>query len=326
MNVRALPTWRNPVGEGAKRTRGLACEDEFMDSNVGSGTSAGQAFAGLAFPDLTFDGTGSQKDRQAGAPNRFAMQPFDSKRLSKADSVLKSYCVLQARCENIGALFPPETEPARLARGVFTDPMNSIVITTVLIPGFVSALLFGVFSYLYAQSRQPYFLAWKWAWALYSLHYVLDAFPASPIAFFVSELFLVAMALCIFVSTRLMRSSYRFRWYDVAVGTAGVALALITLWGHIVNGVFRPDVQPMIRLGLGLAVILLYCSWVYFWDGHKRGSLAFQVLAIALAIWAALMAVGQLQSPLGEMFGNASRLFGPGPQLLLGIAMVMVLF
>ncbi len=56
--------------------------------------------------------------------------------------------------------------------------MNSnVVITTVLIPGFVSVLLFLVFSYLYEQSRQPYFLAWKWAWALYSLHYVLDTFP-----------------------------------------------------------------------------------------------------------------------------------------------------
>ena len=44
--------------------------------------------------------------------------------------------------------------------------MNSnVVITTVLIPGFVSVLLFLVFSYLYEQSRQPYFLAWKWAWA-----------------------------------------------------------------------------------------------------------------------------------------------------------------
>ncbi len=26
MNVRALPTWRNPVGDGAKRTRGLPLE------------------------------------------------------------------------------------------------------------------------------------------------------------------------------------------------------------------------------------------------------------------------------------------------------------
>ena len=75
------------------------------------------------------------------------------------------------------------------------------------------------------QSRQPYFRAWQLAWAFYSLHYVLDTFPSSPFAFFVSELFLVAMALCIFVSTRLMRASYRFRWYDAAVGAIGVTLA-----------------------------------------------------------------------------------------------------
>src|SRR5580658_10386786 len=203
---------------------------------------------------------------------------------------------------------------------------SSVVITTVLIPGFVSVLLFLVFTYLHEQSRQPYFRAWQLAWAAYSLHYVLDIFPASPIAFFVSELLLVAMALCIFVSTRLMRSAYRFRWYDAAVGALGVLLALLTLRGHIVNGVFSPDVQPAVRLGLGLAVILLYCSAVFYVNSHRRGSLAFQVLAISLALWAALMAVGQLQSPLGELFGSASRLFGPVPQMLLGIAMVMVLF
>ena len=82
--------------------------------------------------------------------------------------------------------------------------MNSVVITTVVIPGTASILLFMLFTYLYEQSRQAYFRAWKWAWAFYSLHYVLDAFPASSIAFFVSEIFLVTMAMCIFISTRLM--------------------------------------------------------------------------------------------------------------------------
>src|SRR5260370_3161926 len=130
--------------------------------------------------------------------------------------------------------------------------MNSVVITTAVVPGFVSVLLFLVFTYLHEQSRQPYFRAWQLAWAAYSLHYVLDAFPASSIAFFISELFLVAMALCIFISTRLMRGSYHFRWYDATLGTVGVALALLTLQGHIVNGMFRPDGQPAIRLGLGV--------------------------------------------------------------------------
>jgi len=204
--------------------------------------------------------------------------------------------------------------------------MNQVVITSVIIPGFVSVLLFLVFTYLHEQSRQPYFRAWQWAWAFYSLHYVLDTFPSSSVAFFFSELFLVAMVLCIFVSTRLMRGPSQFRWYDAVVGALGVVLALLTLRGHIINGMFSPDVQPAIRLGLGLAVILLYCSWIFFWNGHKRGSLAFQVLAFALALWAVLMGVGQLQSPAIEAFGTASRLFGPVPQMLLGIAMVMVLF
>jgi diguanylate cyclase (GGDEF)-like protein len=204
--------------------------------------------------------------------------------------------------------------------------MNSVVISTVLIPGFVSVLLFLVFTYLHEQSRQPYFRAWKWAWAFYSLHYVLDTFPSSPLAFFVSEIFLVAMALCIFVSTRLMRGPSQLRWYDSAVAAVGVVLAGLTLRGHMLNGVFRPDLQPTFRLGAVLAFILLYCSAVFYVNGHKRGSLAFQVLAGSLALWAVLMGVGQLQSPLGENFGSASRLFGPVPQMLLGIAMVMVLF
>src|SRR3984957_8007240 len=204
--------------------------------------------------------------------------------------------------------------------------MNSVVITTVVIPGFVSVLLFLVFTYLHEQSRLPYFRAWQLAWAAYCLHYVLDSFPSSPWAFLAGELFLVAMALCIFVSTRLMRGVYRFRWIDAVVGTGGAILAAITFSEHFVNGTFDPGIQPAIQLGAGLAVILLYSSAVFYVNGHKRGSLAFQVLAVSLALWAVLMGVGQMQNPLPEQLGSASRLFGPVPQMLLGIAMVMVLF
>ena len=204
--------------------------------------------------------------------------------------------------------------------------MNSVVITTVVIPGFVSVLLFLVFTYLHEQSRLPYFRAWQLAWAAYCLHYVLDSFPSSPWAFLAGELFLVAMALCIFVSTRLMRGVYRFRWIDAVVGTGGAILAAITFSEHFVNGTFDPDIQPAIQLGAGLAAVLLYSSAVFYVNGHKRGSLAFQVLAVSLALWAVLMGVGQMQNPLPEQLGSASRLFGPVPQMLLGIAMVMVLF
>src|SRR5579863_5727274 len=182
-------------------------------------------------------------------------------------------------------------------RECLTNHMNSLAISAVVIPGCVSVLLFLVFTYLYEQSRQADFRAWQMAWAAYSLHYVLDAlsfYRASPVAYLASSLFLVAMALCIFVSTRLMRGPYHFRWYDAALGAAGVVLVGITFRGHIVGGVFLPDAQPTIRLGVGIAVVLLYSSAVFYVNGHRRGSLAFKVLGLALALWAALMGMGQL--------------------------------
>src|SRR5215469_13048454 len=126
--------------------------------------------------------------------------------------------------------------------------MNSEAISQVVIPGVVSVLLFLVFTYLHEQSRQAYFRAWQLAWAAYSLHYALDALSfygaASPLTYFASSLFLFAMALCIFVSTRLMRASYQFRWYDAGLAVLGVVLSYFSLRGHMSAGIFQPDAQP----------------------------------------------------------------------------------
>ncbi|HZZ15665.1 MAG TPA: diguanylate cyclase [Candidatus Sulfotelmatobacter sp.] len=208
--------------------------------------------------------------------------------------------------------------------------MNSLVISMVVIPGVVSLLLFLVFTYLYEQSRQAYFRAWQLAWAAYSLHYVLDAFSfyraPSPVAFLASSFFLVTMALCIFVSTRLMRGPSRFQWYDAALAAAGIALAWLNLKAHMVAGAFQPAAQPAIGLDLGIAAVLLYCSAVYYINGHRHGLLAFKVLAFALALWAVLMGAGQFRNPWAARFGSVANYLGPVPQMLLGIAMVMVLF
>src|SRR3984957_6204903 len=112
--------------------------------------------------------------------------------------------------------------------------MDSIAITVVIVPGLVALLLFLLFTYLHEQSRHQYFRAWQLGWAAYTLHYALDAWVASrqtsSVVSFLSSLLLMAMALCIFISTRLMgRQKFRLRWYDIAVGIGGGAVAGWTL-------------------------------------------------------------------------------------------------
>ena len=140
--------------------------------------------------------------------------------------------------------------------------MSTVVITMVVIPGAVALLVFLLFTYLFEQSRKPYFRAWQLGWAAYVLHYAADAWnyyhTPSAIVFFISLLLMVVMALCIFVSTRLMRESFHIISYDVAIAAAGVALALWNVHLHMVDGVFRPDIalQTPFRLEAGLALVL----------------------------------------------------------------------
>src|SRR5712691_234044 len=209
--------------------------------------------------------------------------------------------------------------------------MNSVSISMIIVPGFVALLLFLVFTYLYEQSRQDYFRAWQLGWAAYTLHYALDGWsayrhPSAPM-FLIASLLLVLMALCIFISTRLMRERFRLRWYDLAIAGGGAALALWNLREHFVNGVFQLNITNLhLRLEVGLGAVLSDCSFDFFRYSQRKNSLAFKLLATAVALWAVLMIVPDLSSPYLEVFGNAGHLLGPIPQMLLGIAMVMVLF
>ena len=172
--------------------------------------------------------------------------------------------------------------------------MNSVIIISGVIPGAVALLLFLIFTYLYEQSRQQYFRAWQLGWGAYTLHYGLDAWSyfggPQGILSLLSSLLLVLMAMCIFVSTRLMRQKFRLRWYDIVVGAALVGLALWNLAAHSTGGMIRPELlpQPHYRLEVGLAAVLLYSSFHFYRNAYQKGSLAFRFLAISLAIWAVL--------------------------------------
>jgi hypothetical protein len=211
--------------------------------------------------------------------------------------------------------------------------MYSVATGLVLIPGAVALLVFLVFTYLHEQNRHSYFRAWQLAWAAYTLHFGLKAVEyfhgPSALLFALSSLLLVGMAICIFVSTRLMKEPFRLQWYDVALTLAGVLLAYVSLRAHMVGGVFSKNATPVpiyLRLEVELAAMLLYCSFHFYRYAMRRNSVAFWTLSFALALWAALMGVGQVRQPFLDVGGHLGGFLGPIPQMLLAIAMVMVLF
>ncbi|MGA9503761.1 MAG: hypothetical protein WBV31_04935, partial [Terriglobales bacterium] len=211
--------------------------------------------------------------------------------------------------------------------------MHSVATGLVLIPGAVALLVFFVFWYLYEQNRHQYFRAWLLAWASYTLHYALRAVEyfegPSELAFFGSAVLLVAMAMCIFVSTRLMKERFQVKWYDGTLTLAGVGLAYISLRAQMTNGVIGEQAAQLpiyLRLEVGLAAMLFYCSFHFYRYAFRRNSVAFRTLAFALALWAALMCAGQMRQPFLEVVGQLGGFLGPIPQMLLAIAMVMVLF
>src|ERR1700720_3085041 len=211
--------------------------------------------------------------------------------------------------------------------------MSSVATGLVLIPGAVALLVLLVFTYLYEQNRHTYFRAWQLAWAAYTLHYALKAVEyfqgPSPFLFFLSSLLLVAMAICIFVSTRLMKESFQLKWSELALAAGGVLLAYASLRAQMANGVFSERTHPSLKylqLEVGLAAVLLYCSFHFYRYAFRKDSVAFRTLAFSLALWAALMYAGQIHQPFLDIVGQLGGFLGPIPQMLLAIAMVGVLF
>ena len=212
--------------------------------------------------------------------------------------------------------------------------MNTVGISTVVLPGVVPLLLFLVFTYLYEQSRQPYFRAWQIAWAAYTLHFGLDAWSqawgSNSALELCASMLLVLMAVSILVSTRLTKrltsserkEAFRPRWHEVVITLVCAGLAI---WDFLAGGSHASSTTAHVHLGIGIAAILAYGSFHFYLIAQRKGSPAFYLLFFALAFWAVLMLVGQFRPGLWAFFGVSGPL-GPIPQMLLGIAMVMVLF
>lgn len=208
--------------------------------------------------------------------------------------------------------------------------MENVFIGIIIVPGIFALLFFFVFSYLYRQSHEPYFRAWQLAWAAYCLQYALLAWnyfsTENAFAFIASKLLFCGVAAAILVSTRLVQEDYRPHWSDAVLAAGAVALTVHNLLAHMDNGRFQAMARPHLELDVGIAFVLALSAARFYRLGRQRDSAGFRLLAASLLLWVPLLVLRQFHGFFDKYFGRVGLFLGTMPQMLVGVAMIIVLF
>jgi len=210
--------------------------------------------------------------------------------------------------------------------------MDSIFVGIILVPGVTAFLLLLIFTYLYQQSRETYFRAWQVGWASLTLYYasvgVLYTGHDGVGFFIVTRLFQLLTVLAILVSSQVTDGE-RFKptWYDWAIGGGGLGFIGYVVEHHYRNGAFDFAYEDgHVEVEVFLAAVLLLAAIRFYRLGRQRSFLGFRLIAVALAFWAILMTSRQYHALFAGWFGSMGHVLGPLPQMLLGIAQVIVLY
>jgi diguanylate cyclase (GGDEF)-like protein len=209
---------------------------------------------------------------------------------------------------------------------------SSIYVGIVVLPGITAAVMLALFSYLQIQTRAPYFRAWQVAWVFYLVSYALQFIrltvaPSMGIAWAAKAL-LGGTAICIWISTRLIRQDYRFRIMD----PVWFVLALAWGWADafvVYHDAFRQSLGSswyLSKIEFGAGALLVLSAIRFFRRGWATRSDAFKLLGVALFAWAGLLFLSPFHELMGRISAGTGHFLGSLPQMLLGIAMVMVLY
>jgi diguanylate cyclase (GGDEF)-like protein len=210
--------------------------------------------------------------------------------------------------------------------------MDSIFVGIVVVPGITALVLLLVFTYLHQQSRETYFRAWQVAWACYALYYVVIGYLLTDHGgaglYLVSKVLQFLTVFVILASTRLIDGEpFTFKWYDTALMGAGLVYISYLVVTHPAHGRFPLASSARIELEVILAVLLLVASVKFYRYGKQKDFVGFRLVAVALTCWAILMSSRQLHGLFATTWiAEFGHILGPLPQMVLGLAMVIVLY
>ena len=201
----------------------------------------------------------------------------------------------------------------------------------VIVPGAVALLLLLVFSYLYRQSRDPFFHFWQRGWAAYCMHFVLLIMyfvvdPDRPWMWGATFCFTL-LAWQIYRSSDVLRHETRRLMTDVVMVSVGALTATLEILTARSNGLTLAGLHiPRGPAEVWIAGVMLVAAVRFQRTGHRRSSLGLKLAAGALVFWAALLSTVPFHQFMPATMITVGHFLGPMPQMILGIALVVTLF
>src|SRR3954462_7138146 len=203
--------------------------------------------------------------------------------------------------------------------------MSSALVSIIVVPGIIALFLCGLFTYLYSQSRESYFRAWQVGWILYLGHYLFiglyygkftDAWQLN----WAAQVFSAGTVLCILASTYMTERRASLGWMYGALVLVAIA------WSGWDAYSARGEGRAPVSSAVFVAVVLFWSAYRFWGSSATREPLGYRILSIAIAFWGVLQLSLQFHGLFEKYLGTVGHFLGPLPQMLLGIAMVMVLF
>src|SRR5438477_8117147 len=215
--------------------------------------------------------------------------------------------------------------------------MSSALVSIIIVPGVVALLLCLLFGYLYNQSRERYFRAWQIGWALYLLHYAAiglyyTKFETLWQLNWLAQLLTIGTVLCVLASSEMVEKRFVLTWPYPLLALVGTGWSLADAWtARDPNGPplplhLGPLTIPHASSALFVALVLFWCGYRFWRSGRAGDMVGYRVLSFALSFWGFLQLSLQFHTLFEKYLGSVGHFLGPLPQMLLGIAMVMVLF
>ena len=182
-----------------------------------------------------------------------------------------------------------------------------------------AALLAAFFSFIYAQKRQGYLLAWTLGWvavALHSLPPVLEPWLGQVLWLHTLSTWLLAIAALLFLNSARLYSRASL-WLRGTIAAAVIAAA----WAAAYYFSRIP-----FSLNFGTVLVFLAVAWLFWSEGRKQESRADLSLAFAFVAWGALLAGIAFRHRLPWLAKVDLGLLALLPQLFAGVLMVMAVY